>query len=64
MGQGGWCGDDDDEEDEKSVCVCVCVWGGGIVFLEALFSFDNDDGDILNNVDNQQHRPKQCQRST
>ena len=30
----------------------MCVWGGGVVFLETLFSFDNDDGDILNNVDN------------
>ena len=26
--------------------------GGEVVFLETLFSFDNDDGDILNNVDN------------
>ena len=31
----------------------MCVGGGGgVVFLETLFSFDNDDGDILNNVDN------------
>jgi len=64
--QGQWCSDDDDdddddnddgddddddEEDQKNKSVCVCV-GGGVVFLETLFSFDNDDGDILNNVDN------------
>jgi hypothetical protein len=28
------------------------VGGGGVIFLEALFSFDDDDGDILHNVAN------------